>query len=319
MASERAFYGDTHPYAHPSEGYESSVETVLLGDVKAFYRTHVRPDNAILLVAGNLPAEDLRARLESRLGRWAAEGPLKTQRVKAPPPAGSPRLIVVDKPDAPQTEIRILVPSPAISSPLVPYLTLQNLIFGGTFTSRLVANLREKNHFTYRASSAFTLRSEPGHLVASSAVHTEKTGAALVEFCKEFRRMKEEEPAAEELEKAFSTYATRIIEALQTQSGTLQVYAGSAAMGFPPGERREFHGKVLAARDPGLSRQSLDIFEWDRATFVLVGDRKAIEEQVKELRGRLPGRPEGGMPCELPEIEVADRDGAVEPADETKK
>ena len=307
IVAERAFYGEDHPYAHPTAGYESTVKAIALEDLKAFYAAHVRPSKSVLLIVGDLTPEDLRTRLEKALAGWTDAGPAPPD-PEPPASAAATRLIVVEKPDAPQTEIRILVPGPSFASGEVPPLLLDNIIFGGSFTSRLTVNLREKNHFTYGASSAFSLRRGPGYLVAASAVHTEKTGAALAEFCREFRAMETGSLTEEELAKAHSTISTRVCEALQTQEGKLEIYTVSAALGGVPEERRQFYRKVDSTTGPEASAEARERYHWDRATIVLVGDKAAIESQLKDLRAS-PPLDLSGRACTFPEVELRDRDG----------
>lgn len=303
----RAFYGEEHPYSHPSDGYESSVKAVELDDIRRFWSSHVRPDRAVLLVAGRLAPEDIRARLEKSLSRWrAGPPPATTLRQESLPAPGAPRLVLVDKPDAPQTEMRLLVPAPAFSAPEAACLLLQNIIFGGTFTSRLSSNLRERHHFTYSASSRVSFRSSPAHIAAWSAVHTEKTGAALIELLREFRAMERTVPTDEEIRKARSTHTNRLSEALQTQAGTLGLYVLSAALGESPTEPREFHERVGRTDDREFSGTSRRRFRMERATIVLVGDRRTIESQLAALAA---DGGEDGFGRSLPVPELRDSEG----------
>jgi predicted Zn-dependent peptidase len=312
VVAERVFYGDANPFGHPFDGYEAAVKSIGLSDIKDFYRSHVRPDNAILLVVGNAEVDDLRAGLEKRFSAWRGDGP-PPFRPKSMPPSTEPRLVIVDKPGAPQTVVRILLPAPEFSSPRAPPLSLANIIFGGTFTSRLMTNLREKNKFTYGASSALTPRSVIGHLTAGSSVYSEKTGEALVELCREFHAMERGKLTQDEVQKARSTQLSHLFEALETQGGTLRVYTMSGALGFSPGERREFYRRSQALTGDDISLQAQKTLQWERSSIVLVGDRKTIEGQLGELMAHLPGKLAPGdlegKPFSLPKLEIRGRDG----------
>ena len=84
---------------------------VELGDVKKHYAAWFRPAAATLIFRGNLAPADLRKRLEKTLGSWTATGPEQPSREQPVQPRGEPRWVLVDKPGAPQTEIRILLPA----------------------------------------------------------------------------------------------------------------------------------------------------------------------------------------------------------------
>jgi zinc protease len=311
LAAERAFYGERHPYAHPADGYEASATAIELPDVRAFHEARVRPEASVLLVAASLPAGNLRPRLEKAFSNWQAGG---APAVNVPVPLDGPatsRLVVVDRQDAPQTEIRILVPAPAFGDPGVPPLLLANLAFGGTFTSRLMSNLRERQKITYGASSGFAPRSLPGHLAAGTAVHAEKTGTALVELCREYRAIAARGISAGELEKARAGYASRILEALETQSGTIGIFIESAAMGAPPEERGEFYRRFHGVSGDEVSAAAARTLIWERATIVLVGDRRVIEPAVREIETGSPGVE--GAPVRLPPAEHRGREGESAP------
>ena len=309
IAAERAFYGEGHPHAHPIDGYESSVRKIELEDVKKHYASWFRPGAATLIFTGNVSSADLRRRLEKTLGSWAAVGPEPPAPKQSAPPLGEPRWVLVDKPGAPQTEIRILVPAPPQSDPAVAPLTLANMALGGTFTSRLMSNLRERQKITYGAASSYTSRSSTGHIAAASAVHAERTGTALVEFCRELRLMGGGKITDEEVLKVRSSIATRVLEALETQVGAVEIYLESAALGFPPSERGEFYRALAAAPPAEISRAAAEYFRWDRATVTLVGDRKVIESQLAEASRTGALQDVAGTPLVVPSIEIRGREG----------
>lgn len=313
VVSERVFYGDANPYGHPLDGYEASVRSIELADVRKFYADHARPDAAIVMVAGDISADELRQKLESRLGGWKAQGaaPSPPQYPAASPekaaPSG-PRVIVVDKPEAPQTEVRVLLPGPRYAAADLGPLALANTVLGGTFTSRLVTNLRERNGFTYGASSLLVARGATGHLVAGSAVYRDKTAAALVEVCRELRAMETGRFEDEELAKSRSTHKSRLVESLETQDSILGLYSLSAALGFGPSERRDFHRRTAASTPAEIQEAARRYYAWDRSTIVLVGDKASIEAQLTEARAN-PPKDLAGRPCTFGPSEVLGRDG----------
>jgi len=317
VAAERVFYGEEHPHAHPIDGYESSVSKVELDEVKKHYASWFRPGAATLIFTGNISSAELRKRLEKTLGAWTAVGPEPPSPRQLPgPPRGEPRWVLVDKPGAPQTEIRILVPAPAQGDPAAAPLTLANMALGGTFTSRLMSNLRERQKITYGAASSYTSRSSTGHIAAASAVHAERTATAVIEFCRELRLIAEGKLADDEVRKVRSSIATRVLEALETQVGTVEVYLESAALGFAHSERRDFY-RALAAAPPGeIARAASAYFRWDRATVALVGDRKVIESKLAEASSSGALRDVAGAPLVLPPIEIRGREGERQEARE---
>ena len=167
------------------------IEAFTVDDLRAFYRAHYRPDNATLLVVGDVtPAavlphagEGVR-RLEDRRAwrRWSPACPHAPQLTQAR------RSYLVDKPGAAQSQIRIGWVGVPRSTPDYATLEVLNTMLGGSFTSRLNQNLREKNGYTYGASSAFDMRPSAGPFFAAAGVQTDKTADALKEFFVELER-----------------------------------------------------------------------------------------------------------------------------------
>lgn len=129
VVSERVLFGDGHPYGLPTEGMEATLAQLTLDDVRRFHATHYRPGHAWLVVAGDYDEAALPARLEETLGAWAA-GPAPT--TAAPPPfPARPRLVIVDRPSAPQSIVRLVAPGTDRLSPDRPGLSMLNAILGG--------------------------------------------------------------------------------------------------------------------------------------------------------------------------------------------
>jgi predicted Zn-dependent peptidase len=315
VVTERVFYGDGHPYGHPESGWEASARAVSLGDVRTAHERRVDPRSCVLIAATRLGRREIEPLLEKHLGSWIPERPggvKPPERPPVPPPASSPRLVLVDKPGAPQTEVRVVVPAPSIGEAELAPLALANLIFGGSFTSRLNSNLREDKRITYGANSAAARRRGPAALVAASAVQGGKTDLALVELCREFQRMATGEVSADELEKVRSLYKRRLVEAMESQDGLVGLFVEAAAHGQSPGEVRRFHESVLAASVEDIAAAARARWCWERGSVVLVGDLKALREQLAALETTKP-EVAAGRRFSLPVAEVRNREGATAP------
>ena len=307
-AGDRLFYGAGHPYAEAVDGRLEHVEKLTLDDVVAFNKTFVRPERAIIVCVGDITREDLRTQLESRFGKWRGDapepGPIQFSEPQQQLREGNGlRIAVVNKADAPQTVIRVQLGAPSVFDERRAALDVANLAFGGSITSRLSTNLRKEHEYTYGAGSGLAPRFGPSYLVAQSAVLAQKTGPALMEICKEFRRMGSTETlSAAEFQKARSTHRIRLMKGLQTQQAVMGFLVQSAAGGQSPGERRNYHARVQAQTVESIHAESMKTFRWDRALITLVGDQKLIEEHLESLRTDA-----GGGPCNLPAPEIVER------------
>jgi predicted Zn-dependent peptidase len=284
--ASRALYGGRHPFAWPVDGTPASVEAITLERVKAERAALVRPDLATLLVAGSLSAADAKAALENALGDWKAEGPRPPA---VPLPQAGPlaahglRVFLVDRPEAPQTVVRFSAPAPKFTDPARPKLRLLGTILGGSFTSRLNQNLREKNGFAYGASARFGLGRELGVFSAGADVTAKVTGASLKEFLAEFARLSGGDVTAEETGKARDIVKNSAVQAFSGLSGILATATSYVELGAP----FETLGEDLAAQSAldasALNAAAKTALALDRGVLVLVGDKATILPQLKDL------------------------------------
>lgn len=281
----RAFFGADHPYGRPVRGTVASVEGLTLDAVKACYADLFDPSNATIFMAGDLTQDEARTALEKRFGSWKtppSHTPIRP--IAAMPPANrATRVVVVDKPDAVQTVVRFYMPGPKYSDPQRVSYELLNTILGGSFTSRLNQNLRERNGFTYGARSRFEMSPEVGYLSAGANVQASVTGPALREFLAEFGRLRTGDISEEESRKSRETNRMNTIQSFQGLGGVIQT-----------AETRELNGLAfsslgddLAAMQAvslselnGLAKEAIPL---DQALLVLVGDKATILKQLEGL------------------------------------
>jgi predicted Zn-dependent peptidase len=277
--ARQAFFGREHPYGRAVDGYPATVEALALEDVLAWRREAQRPGGAVLLVAGDVPREALLAAAKAGLGALRAEGPAAPRSADAVPVG---RTLVVDRPGAAQTWVRQILPAPPFGAAPRVGLRLLNVLYGGTFMSRLNANLREDKGYTYGISSRFVLEEREGTFATTTLVETGVTGPALGEILAELGRLASGDVSEEEASKARATAAGETVEALETLAGTLGLHEDFARYGVGPG------GLAAAfAEIPGGSAERLNALargiDPSTATLVLVGDAKTVVPALKAL------------------------------------
>ena len=270
-------FGDS-PYGTPLLGTQASIAKIKLADVKRFLGK-IGTQNAALFAAGPVPAEQLQALLDKAFG--AAQPGQAEAPIKATPASHRPALVLVDKPGAPQSVLRMGEPSVAIHSPDRWALELDNLVFGGSFTSRINQNLREKHGYTYGARSDFQMLRGGGAFLAAADVKTSVTAASIKELQGELARMAQSGLSPEELTKSRALFAAGLVQELQTTPGTAQAIAELWADELPLDDL----AKVL----PALKQLDLAAVNaaWNRAvnpqamTLVVVGDAKSVKSQLQ--------------------------------------
>ena len=199
----RAIYGSL-PYGHLSIGSGASLAAMAADDVARFHLQHYIPSRATLIAVGAIDARTFARQAEEAFGRWQAE----SGETMAPPAfeavTGSPtdahldqRLLIVNRPGAAQTELRVGHLGVPRKTPEFHALVLLNAVVGGHFSSRLNLNLRERKGYTYGVRSAFDFRKTAGPFSVQTSVQTDATADAVSEILGELREILGGRPADE--------------------------------------------------------------------------------------------------------------------------
>jgi zinc protease len=182
VVAERCFapwlYGK-HPYGLPPDGRRESVAELGRGDVRDFYDHWYRPNDTIFVLVGDVVADDAVRRIQGAFGDWQPRPDAIAVRAGAPTPMAGRRVLLVDKPDATQTQIRIGAIAMARNDPDLLSSQVANVILGGGFTSRLIEELRVKRSLTYGASSTFLARRVGGDFRIQTFTKTPTTVETL--------------------------------------------------------------------------------------------------------------------------------------------
>jgi zinc protease len=190
-------YGPAHPYGYTELGTESSNKTMTRDDLQRFWSQNFVPNNAALIVSGQVTVDELKPIVEKVFGDWTKGAP--SQATPGEPTTAKAKLVLVDKPGAPQTQLRVAsIGAPRKTQDYEP-LVVMNEILGGLFSSRINLNLREEHGYTYGASSQFVFRRAPGPFVVGTGVRTNVTAPAVSEIMKELKRMHDSDVSPEEL------------------------------------------------------------------------------------------------------------------------
>lgn len=283
LAFPRVVFGPTHRYGTSADGLPATIETLTADDLRTFYRAHFRPDNATLLVVGDLTPAAALPMLEKAFGGWKAEGlAALVAAVPNAPQLGKRQVYLVDKPEAPQSQIRIGWVGVARSTPDYAVLEVLNTVLGGSFTSRLNQNLREKNGYAYGASSAFDMRMSAGPFLAAAGVQTDKTADALREFFNELNGILTPVPAGE-LAKAKNYVALGFPGEFETTGDMARKLEELVVYNLPESTFSNFVPSVTAVTAADLQRAAARFVQPEKMAVVVVGDLKAIEGPIRAL------------------------------------
>lgn len=195
----RNLYGKEHPYGQPytGSGTEESIQAISQEHLKDYYQQFYRPNNAVLIVAGDVSNGNILPDIENIVGDWHP-GQITTCEIPKPKPIDSTKIYIVDKPGAVQSLLCLGHYGLPRNHPDYYKVEVMNTLLGGKFTSRINMNLREEKGFTYGARSMFIFRREKGSFLTYAPVHTENTKESVAEILKEFQGICGDKPVTKE-------------------------------------------------------------------------------------------------------------------------
>ncbi len=276
-------YGDGHRYGTSALGTATSLRGFTPDQLRQFHAAHYRPDNAALIVAGDVSAATLLPLLEKYLATWRAPaGALAPPALAAPAPLAARAVTLVDKPGAAQSVIRIGAVGAARDTPDYFALQVMNTILGGSFTSRLNQNLREEHGYAYGAASNFDMRRLAGPFFAGANVQTDKTAESVTEIMNELQAIRREVPS-DELAKARNYLALRFPGEFETNAAVADAYADLAIYGLPVTYYDSYVERIQAVTAADVQRVAARYVQPERLAVVVVGDRQVVEAKLKAL------------------------------------
>lgn len=279
-----AFLYGSYPYGRPVDGRPTTVAKLDRGDVRAFHARWWRPNTTILAVVGAVPADTVIASVRAALGGWQPSPEAVAQRVGPPSPVTARRVLLVDKPDATQTQLRAGAIAMARNDPALLPAQVANTVLGGGFTSKLIEELRVKRSLTYGASSGFAARLTGGDFRMSTftkSATTEETLSLALDVEGRFREGPID-PVA--LRKAKAYLAGQFPLRVESADALAARLAEIEFFGLPPDDLVTYRTRLAAVGDADASRAAA---QWmpdpERVAIVVVGN-------AAEVRGPLEAR-----------------------------
>ena len=281
-AFPRVLYGPRHRYGTPSGGTAETIKTFTSEDLREFYTATFRPDRATIVAVGDVTPAALMPMLEKHFGAWKASASAPKQTIPSVDEPSARTVYLVDKPGAPQSQIRIGWIGVPRSTPDYFPLIVANTVLGGSFSSRLNMNLREKHGYSYGASSSFDMRAAAGPFTSAAGVQTDKTADALKEFFNELSAIREPVPN-DELARAKNYVALRYPGGFETTGDISRRLEDAVVYHLPDDYFSSYVQKIQAVTSADVQRVAQKYIQPDRFAVVVVGDRKTIEAPIRAL------------------------------------
>ncbi|NOQ92322.1 MAG: insulinase family protein, partial [Flavobacteriaceae bacterium] len=278
-------YGEGHPYSNPytGTGYEDTVEKLTRDDVVKFYNTWVRPNNATLVVTGDVEMSELKSSLEKSLGKWKKKD-VPNITFKKPKVNSKNTLYLIDRPESQQSVI--------IAGHLtekygdVSQIALEQMvsILGGDFTSRINMNLREDKHWSYGAGGFVMGAEQERPFIVYAPVQTDKTSESVIEIRKELKQFVTTKPATkEELDKVKTNQVLKLPGQWETNAAVNNSLTTMVKYNLPDDYYQKYDGNVRSLSLTEVQEVSKKVVKPEAVNWFMVGDKAKIASKLDEL------------------------------------
>jgi zinc protease len=274
-------YGPAHPYGYTELGTEPSNKAMTRDDLQKFWAQNFVPNNAALVVSGNIKVGELRPLVEKAFADWQKGTPAENA---VGTPATTPaRLVIVDKPGAPQTQVRVVSIGVPRNTPDYEALRIMNESLGGLFSSRINLNLREAHGYTYGASSQFVFRRSAGPFLVASGVRTDVTGPAVAEILKELNGIRDAELSPDELALAKDSLVRSLPSEFETSGRVTASTTNIFVYDLGLDQFSKLPARLTAVDAAAVKAAAQKYIVPANMRVVLVGDRAKTAAQLRSL------------------------------------
>jgi zinc protease len=289
----RVLFGQ-HPYAQPADGMgdAQSLAALTPAALRTAHGKWLRPDMARITVVGDIAMTELLPLLEAAFGNWQAPAsPKPVKNLAAEIPSPRPRIVLIDRPNSPQSVIyagRVLALTGR--TPDLEALDLANEVLGSGFLSRLNLDLREDKGWSYGVSSTVRSPVGPRSFAVAAPVQADKTGDSIRLLLADIKAFPAQKPVnAEELARVTDGNIRGLPNRFETNAQVLGAVVQNDRLGRPDDYYTTLPSRYRAIGAKALDDAARTWLQGEALTFVVVGDRKLVEPQLKGL----------GLPLEI--------------------
>jgi hypothetical protein len=275
---DRLVYG-FHPYGLPQTGTPQTMAAITRDDIVGFHRRFFVPNNVILAIVGDLTAEEAFSGVKQVFGDWE-RGEVPADKIAAPPDP-TRRVVIVNKPDSVQTEVRVGHLGIRRNHPDYMALNLALRILGGEGANRLHQVLRTERGLTYGAKADMGTLRESGEFEAATNTRSEATGEVLRLIVDEFWKLQRERVHERELADAKAYLTGSFPLTIETPDAIASQVLNVLFFGLPVEELETFRDRVNAVTPDDIQRVARYYLRPDRLSIVLVGNAGAFAPQLR--------------------------------------
>lgn len=272
--TDRSLYPE-HPYGTPVMGVESAIRQITNLDLQHFHALNFVPTQVALVIVG--AARSVRPALQQAFGEWIGTDPNPS--VVTFPREAEGMAVLVDRPGARHSVIRVGFRATPRKSPEFPALLVLNTILGGYTSSRLRTNLRDRHGYTYAIPSRLALHSAAGAVVITSSVQTDISGRAIGQILDEVERLRAEQVQPDELDLAKNYAVFSHASKFLTSSYVAEKVGDTFVYGLPP-ELHCYIDDIFRVSSKDITELAGQYLRPENAVWVVVGDIKSMPDEA---------------------------------------
>jgi predicted Zn-dependent peptidase len=306
-------YGAGHPYGRPPSGSgdPAALRRISRDDLVRFHQSWIRPDNATIFAVGNLPLADLVRELDARFGNWATPAtPKGVKNFTLAPPAPRARIVLVNRPQSPQSLITAGTVLPVRGTDDLLMLRSANEVLGGDFLSRINMDLRETKGWSYGSNSQLALREHLVPYVVNAPVQADRTGDAirvLMDQIGGFTTKRGVE--APELQRVINGNTRQLAGQFETSAAVLNALRSNALYRRPDNYWETIADRYRGMTASGLDQAARQVIDPKKIVWVVVGDAAKVRPQLQKLGLPIEEVNPVAAPAAVPAPDAATRAG----------
>ena len=276
-------YSTDHPYGEYLT--EESIKNVTLKDIENNYKRMFRPNNAYMVVSGDVDTEKIKELVNDNFSKWKASKKDLDNEIVSPQDVSSTEINIIDMPDAVQSELRVLnITNLRTNSEDHHAALVTNYILGGAFGSYLNMNLREENGWTYGARSSIARNKwTSATFRASTSVRNEVTDSAVVETLGEINRIRDEFVSDEMLSTAKAKYLGNFIMSTEDKSLLADFAVNIKTQDLPEDFYETFISKINSVTKEDVKRVANKYLKPENLRVIVVGKGADIADKLENI------------------------------------
>ncbi|MFA3782153.1 M16 family metallopeptidase [Melioribacteraceae bacterium 4301-Me] len=281
----RLIYGKNHPYGNPftGSGYESTISRLTRDDMVKFHQTWFKPNNATLIIVGDITLKEIKPKLEKLFANWKA-GEFPQKEIKEVTMPQKEIIYIMDRPGSQSSIILGAQPAPPFADKDNVAIELMNDIIGGMFTSRINMNLREDKHWSYGSGSTIPSARGQRPYLFYGVVQTDKTKESIQEMIKEINQFVGEKPATEqEVNQVREQNALSLPGSWETNSRIVSSLINLVSYNLSDDYYSNYASKIKSITRDDIINTANRVIKPKNLIWVVIGDKSKIEAGIKEL------------------------------------